>query len=139
MVDYFMVYNFQIWWMGAYRGMGRNCNEYRILKYKVHKTCSILVWGQYLNIFITITVMCTGSVAAEALGFSVNHVYRINLFGPFQAFSPSTSQLMGTTVKKAWCTKVFNMLACWGQLFIPKGHYFEDFYPKGSLFRIKDP
>ena len=28
MVDCFMAYNFNIWWVGAYRGMGGYWNEY---------------------------------------------------------------------------------------------------------------
>ena len=34
-VDYFMAYNFKIWWVGAYRGMGGHWNEYDNGKFSI--------------------------------------------------------------------------------------------------------
>ena len=38
MIDYFTVYDFKIWWVGTYRGIGSYWNEYS--KFYVHEAWS---------------------------------------------------------------------------------------------------
>ena len=69
MVEYFKVYNFKIWWVGAYKGMGGYWNEYSTFYGKAQLLIRLLKWGVeacVLNVYI-----CCNKVASIVWNFAV--------------------------------------------------------------------